>query len=64
MTANTESEKLTLNVNEAATVLGISRGLAYQLIQEKRLPTIKLGKRLLIPKVALEKMLESVGNGQ
>jgi len=64
VTANTESEKLTLNVNEAATVLGISRGLAYQLIQEKRLPTIKLGKRLLIPKVALEKMLESVGNGQ
>jgi excisionase family DNA binding protein len=62
--AITEVEKLVYSVDEACKLLSISKGLAYQLIREKQLPTIKLGKRLLIPKAALNKMLESVENGQ
>jgi len=52
-----ERERLTLTVNEAAHLLGISRGLAYELARCGRLPVIRLGRRILIPRVALEKML-------
>jgi excisionase family DNA binding protein len=45
-------------VPEAAKMLGISRNFAYELIRQGKLPYVKLGKRILIPKVALIKMLE------
>jgi excisionase family DNA binding protein len=48
---------LTVSVEEAARMLGISRGAAYTHARDGSLPTIKLGKRLLVPKAALEKML-------
>jgi excisionase family DNA binding protein len=52
-----ESEQLTITVEEAARRLGISRGAAYARANDGGLPTIRLGKRLLVPKAALEKML-------
>lgn len=48
---------LTISVEEAARVLGISRGAAYTHARDGSLPTIRLGKRLLVPKAALEKLL-------
>ena len=50
--------RLCVTVPEAAAMLGISRNFAYQLVREGKLPSIRLGKRILIPRVALEKMLE------
>lgn len=50
-------EKLTLNVNEAAKLLGLSRGSAYMAVERGELPVIRLGKRILIPRKALEDML-------
>lgn len=50
-------EKLTISVEEAAQLLGIGRGTAYELARNGQLPTLKLGRRLLVPKAALEKML-------
>jgi excisionase family DNA binding protein len=47
----------TVGVSEAARRLGISRGVAYRLANEGRLPCLRLGKRLVVPKVALERML-------
>jgi len=47
----------TIGVTEAAKQLGISRGLAYRLANESRLPVLRLGKRLVVPKLALERML-------
>ena len=55
-------DRLTLNVEEAAHLLGISRGLAYELARCGRLPVIRLGRRILIPRVALEKMLSQPNN--
>ena len=52
-----EADRLTLTVEEAAHLLGISRGLAYELARSGRLPVVRLGRRLLVPKVALERML-------
>ena len=51
------ADRLTLTVEEAAHLLGISRGLAYELARCGKLPVIRLGHRILIPRVALEKML-------
>lgn len=51
---------LTLTVPEAARALGISRSLAYAMAAEGRIPTIQFGRRTLVPKVALERMLLEV----
>ena len=49
--------RLCLSVPEVANLLGISRGLAYELVHTEQLPVIRLGRRILIPKAALEQML-------
>lgn len=49
--------KLTLSVREAAKLLGISRGLAYELVRTGEIPVIKFGKRLVVPRKALEKLV-------
>ena len=51
-------ESLTLTVEEAAAVLNISRGLAYQAARDGRIPTIRIGRRLLVSRRALERLLE------
>ena len=52
-----EKEKLTLTVDETAKCLGIGRNSAYEAIAKGEIPVIKIGKRLLVPKAALEKLL-------
>ena len=54
----TLDKRLCITVPEAAEMLGLSRNFAYELVKQKQLPVIKFGKRLLIPRIALEKMLE------
>ncbi len=48
-----------LTIPEAARVLGISRNLAYELAAKDRfpVPTIRLGKRIVIPRAALDRLL-------
>ena len=58
---NSGVERLCLTVPEAAAMLGLSRNFTYELVKQKQLPVIKFGKRLLIPRTALAKMLEKVG---
>ena len=50
--------RLCITVPEAAAMLGVSRNFGYELVRQGQLPVIRLGKRLLIPRAALEKMLE------
>jgi excisionase family DNA binding protein len=54
-------ERLTYTIEEAGELLGLSRNNSYNLARSGSLPTIKLGKRLLVPKAALARMLESAG---
>ena len=51
----------TLTVDEAAEVLGISRGSAYEAVRQGTIPTIRLGRRILVLAPALERMLEGAG---
>jgi excisionase family DNA binding protein len=46
-----------LTVEEAAKLLRISRQSAYQGARAGELPTVKIGRRLLVPRHALEAML-------
>lgn len=51
-------DRLCVTVPEAAAMLGISRNFAYELVKQGKLPVVRFGKRVLIPRAALEKMLE------
>jgi len=46
-----------LSVEATATRLGISRGLAYRGVREGAIPSVRIGRRLLVPVVALERLL-------
>ena len=57
-------EKKTLTVVEAAAMLSIGRALAYDLAAQGRLPgAFRLGRRILVSRIALEKFLE-MGGGE
>lgn len=51
------TEPLTLSVEEAARVLGVSRGVAYQCVRTGEIPAIRLGKCWRIPRASLQKMV-------
>jgi excisionase family DNA binding protein len=57
-------ERATFTIEEAAEVLGISRGVAYKLARdfvnsngEEGLPVLRMGKRMVVPHARLDKML-------
>jgi excisionase family DNA binding protein len=54
--------RLTLRVEEAAVLLGISRGLAYELINRGELPALRLGRRIVVPRAALEAFVAGAGD--
>ena len=41
---------LSLNANDIAAVLGLSRANAYTLMRAKGFPTIFIGKRMIVPR--------------
>jgi excisionase family DNA binding protein len=49
--------KLILTIDEAADVLRISRQSAYEAARRGEIPTIRLGRRILVPRRALEKLI-------
>ena len=61
MTKYTSLEQLpiTLCAEEVAQVLGISRANAYSLMHIKGFPTLKIGKRLVVPKDKLIAWMEA-----
>ncbi len=59
----TEGERLTLSIPEAAKVLGISRGLAYDLARRDKLPVrvIRPGRRMVLSRKAVLALLSGDG---
>jgi len=55
-------ERIVYTVSEAARLLGISRPSAFQGIERGEIPHIRVGRRILIPKAALEKLLANAGS--
>jgi len=54
-------ERLALSVEEAGALLGISRDLAYDLVNRGDLPSVRLGRRLVVPRRALERLVDEIG---
>ena len=46
-------------VEEAAQLLGIGRNHAYEAAKRGDIPSIKIGKRIVVPKAALDRMLSA-----
>ena len=51
-------ERLTVTVTQAAVMLGISRTSAYERVRRGEIPTVRLGRRLLVPRARLLAMLD------
>ena len=58
MNNNYENLPTVLNATQLATALGISRAGAYQLLNTETFPTLRIGKRLLVPKDKLIDWIE------
>ena len=60
-----DGNRLVLTVAEAAGRLGISSDLAYDLVARGELPSLRLGRRIVIPRIALLAFVESAtGSGR
>ena len=46
-------ESLVLNVADAARMLNLSRATAYQFVREGKIPSVRFGKRILVPRKSL-----------
>jgi len=58
------TEPLLVSVREAARVLGLGRDTAYQLVREGRLRAVHVSRRLLIPRVELERFVAREAGGE
>ena len=58
MNSSRHPESLTLSVEEAGRLLGVSRMTAYKLASEGAIPTVRLGRKIIkVPRSALIAML-------
>ena len=45
-----------LSATQAADLLGVSRALVYELIRRRELPSVRLGRRVLVPSAAIARL--------
>jgi excisionase family DNA binding protein len=60
----TTTNPATMTVSETATVLGISRSSAYECVRLGSIPSIRLGRRIVVPRRAVDELLASATLGQ
>lgn len=59
MAVNKNNSPTVLTVVEVAKILRIGKISAYQAIERGEVPSIRIGRRILIPRMALEQLLTS-----
>jgi excisionase family DNA binding protein len=50
-------QPLVYTVSEAVKLLKIGRGLVYKAIRDKQIPSFRIGRRIQIPKLGLERWM-------
>jgi excisionase family DNA binding protein len=50
-------ERMAYSVEEAGERLGLGRNSTYEAIRRRQIPSIRIGGRILVPKLALERLL-------
>jgi excisionase family DNA binding protein len=58
-----DPERLVYTVPEAGRLLGLGRNAAYDAAKRGDIPTLKIGRLLLVPKIPFHRMLEMTGTG-
>lgn len=58
------SEPLLLNVAEAAASLGIGRRKMYELLDEKVIASVRIGRARRVPRQELERYVEELFNAR
>ena len=58
-TKNYEDLPLFLNAEKLAKVLGVSISSAYELMHEKDFPSVRIGKRFIVPREDLKAWIEN-----
>lgn len=53
--------ELAMSVAEAARALGVSRDAVYELVRRGEMPHLRVGRRVIIPRQALERWLAGAG---
>lgn len=54
----------TITVEQAAAALGIGRNQAYEAVRSGELPSIRIGRRILIPRAAFERLVNGDQTGR
>jgi excisionase family DNA binding protein len=57
------AERLVYTVPEAGRLLGLSRNGAYEAAKRGDIPTIRVGRRLVVPKAAFHRTFEFMRSG-
>ena len=58
-TKNYDDLPLFLNAEKLAKVLGVSISSAYELMHEKDFPSVRIGKRFIVPREDLKTWIEN-----
>ena len=51
-------ESLNYSVEEMGEVLGISRSAAFSAVRNGTIPSLRLGRRTLVPKIAVHRLVD------
>jgi excisionase family DNA binding protein len=51
------SEREVFSVDEVAERLGLSRNSAYEAVRKGEIPSVRIGRRILVSRVALDRLL-------
>ena len=54
---------LMLNMKQLSDLLGISDASAYELVQEEDFPSLRIGKRIVVPKEELQNWISARTKG-
>lgn len=54
-------DALTISVERAGELLGISRASAYEAVSQGHIPHLRFGRRLVVPRAAVERMISQAG---
>lgn len=57
-------EKKVITIPEAAEALGIGKNSAYEAAKRGEIPVLRIGRRLVVPRAAFERLLQEAGGSQ
>ncbi len=60
MSKEKKEQRLCLSVDEFARAIGIGRSLAYRMVNEEFIRTLRFGRRILVPKAEIERLVGTI----